>query len=122
MKKNLITNATISAVVFILLLLLGAHFWYYVALLFFLTISLIVARVLTQFEHDPKRFVVMYGALGVAKMLVSAAVLVGFYLFFSDTITMVEKIKFSAFYLALYFIHLIFNTKNFFKNSNEKKT
>ena len=121
MKKHLITNTTISVVVFILLLLIGAAFWYHIAVLFFLTTSLTKTLILTQFEDDPKRFVVMYGVLGIVKMLFSAAVLVGFYLFFSNTIAMAEKIKFSVFYLILYFIFLIFNTKNFFKNSNDKK-
>ena len=122
MKKHLITNATISIVVVFFLFLASATFWYYIAVLFFLTISLLNALVLSQAEDDPKRFVLTYGVLGVVKMIVSGVVLVGCYLFFPNTITMEEKIKFSAVYLGLYFIYLTFNTKNFFKNSNEKKT
>ena len=126
MKKHLTNNLLTSGAILIALLLASfflsssAPLYYFLAVLFFLCTYTIQAIFLTQLGTTPQRFLMIYNYITVLKMLTSIGFLAGVFFSLDAAASHSDKIYFSLFFLVLYFLFLIINTKSFFSNNNER--
>ena len=125
MKKHLTNNLLTSGVILIGLLFVSFFlnysllFYYFLAVLFFLFTYTTQSIILFKLGTTPQKFLMIYNFTTVLKMLLSLAFLVICYFLFKDAASNSDKIYFSLFFIFLYFLFLIINTKNFFQNNNE---
>ena len=127
MKKELRRNVLLSIGIFIGLLSIDFFsptilitFNYYLTVLFFLIIYSTQIFILFRFPKTPDKFVLLYNYTTLFKMLFSMMFLISCFLFFSNSVFEKSGIYFLLFFILLYFIYLIINVINFFKNSNEE--
>ena len=126
MKKHLTNNLLTSGVILMGLLFVSLFlnynllFYYFLVVLFFLFTYTIQSIFLFKLGTTPQKFLMIYNFTTVLKMLLSLAFLVICYFLFRDSASNSDKIYFSLFYIFLYFLFLIINTKSFFQNNNEE--
>ena len=125
MKKHLTNNLLTSGVILMGLLFVSFFlnynlwFYYFLVVLFFLFTHTIQSIFLFKLGTTPQKFLMIYNFTTVLKMLLSLTFLVICYFLFKDSASNSDKIYFSLFFMFLYFLFLIINTKSFFQNNNE---
>ena len=126
MKKHLTNNLLISGVILMGLLFVSFFlnynlwFYYFLVVLFFLFTYTIQSIFLFKLGTTPQKFLMIYNVTTVLKMLLSLTFLVICYFLLKDSASNSDKIYFSLFFIFLYFLFLIINTKSFFQNNNEE--
>ena len=127
MKKGLRRNTLLSIGIFIGLLSMDFFsptiiitFNYYLTILFFLIIYSAQIFILFRFPKTPDNFVLLYNYTTLFKMLFSIIFLLSYFLFFSNSVFEKSGIYYILFFMGIYFIYLIVNVINFFKNKNEE--
>ena len=126
MKKHLTNNLLTSGVILMGLLFVSFFlnynlwFYYFLVVLFFLFKYKIQSIFLFKLGTTPQKFLMIYNVTTVLKMLLSLTFLVICYFLFKDSASNSDKIYFSLFFIFLYFLFLIINTKSFFQNNNEE--
>mgnify|MGYP001222326462 CR=1 FL=1 len=125
MKKHLTNNLLTSGAILMGLLFVSVFvnyaplLYYFLVVLFFLLIYTIKSILLIKLGTTPQRFLMIYNFMTVLKMLISIGFLVVCFFLLGDVTSNSDKIYFSLFFIALYFLFLIINTKSFFSNDNE---
>ena len=123
MKKNIAINTKLSVgalfliFVFDVFLKNSTFTYYYFTVFYFFGIYVTQAIFLSKFSNTPTRFHLIYAVTTLLKILVSLALLATYYLFIEDFNEPTQKHKFAIFYIIIYFIYLIANTKSFFVNT-----
>ena len=127
MKKGLLRNTLLSLSIFTGLSLIDFFYPtiiitlnYYLTVLFFLIIYSTQIFILFRFPTPPDNFVLLYNYTTLFKMLFSIVFLLSYFLFFSNSVFEKSGIYYILFFIGIYFIYLIFNVINFFKNTNEE--
>lgn len=116
------TNTTISllAACFLMLVSIFSHtsisVYYYLAIIVFYCFYIAQQFLILRLGKTPSSFIMIYNVTIIIKLILCFTLLVFYYLFFSESTTSTEKIRFSLFFVSLYFIYLVVNTKNQFKN------
>tara|TARA_B100001559_G_C16033490_1_gene409080 strand:- start:70 stop:444 length:375 start_codon:yes stop_codon:yes gene_type:complete len=122
MKKHIIINTLLLLGSYLALYSIGAlSAPYHIAAIYFFSIYTIQAAILLTLKSNPQSFIVRYNFMVVFKMTTSLAVLVLYFLFFTETSSKKDTIQFCAVFMVLYFLYLTINTKLLFSNSNEKE-
>ncbi len=125
MKNHLISNTLLSSSILLILLFLELVFLekipghYYTAVGFFFFTYIIQSILIYSFGRTPSSFNLIYNLTTMLKMLLSLSFLVIYFLVISKNSQTTETITFSTFFIIIYFIYLIVNTKLFFINKNE---
>ena len=127
MKKGLLRNTLLSLSIFTGLSLIDFFYPtiiitlnYYLTVLFFLIIYSTQIFILFRFPKTPDKFVLLYNYTTLFKMLFSIVFLLSYFLFFSNSVFEKSEIYYMLFFMATYFIYLIVNVINLFKNTNEE--
>ena len=125
MKNHLISNTLLSSSILLILFLVDlvlphkAPGHYYFTIGFFFVTYLIQVILIYSLGRTPASFNVIYNLTTMLKMLLSLSFLVIYFLVISKNSQTTETITFSTFFIIIYFIYLIVNTKLFFINKNE---
>ncbi len=127
MKKHLTNNLLTSGIILTALFFVSCFInyspliYYFLVVLFFLCIYIIQSIFLVKLGTTPQRFLMIYNFMTVFKMLTSIALLLVYFFLLTESTSNADKIYFSLFFIGLYFLFLIINTKSFFSNNERFK-
>ena len=125
MKKQLIRNATLALIVISICWatsLMGkpVGLIYYLSVVFYFTLYTAQATILSIAQGQPSKFVTLYNMTSILKMVFAATFLVLYFLLSKESQETKEQIYFSLFFITLYFLFLVLNTRQLFKRSHEE--
>jgi len=124
MKKKITSNIFLSTALLATILILDNilehnFLYYYIAIGFFFLTYTIQQLLILKIGTTPSSFTIIYNVTTMLKMFMSLFFLVAYYLLLPEDVDHNQKTQFSIFFILIYFIYLIVNTKIFFSGQNE---
>ena len=120
MKKNVVANTFLLSCTYLILWFTDLlSLPYQIVAVYFFVLYILKSAFLLKAGLGHKSFSVKYNFVILIKMISSLLVLSIYFIFFAETASNKEIIRFCSLFVGLYFLYLIVNTKLFFQHTSE---